>query len=631
MTVFEKSKWIWHADGETEDSYVEFKDTFTYESGRVTVRLSCDTDYTLFINGSYAASGQYGDFEHYKIYDTLDVTELVTEGENTVEITVYHCGVSTSRYRPASAGLIYEIECDGKTLAYSREDTPSRVSPSYVSGRKLFVSSQLGFSFSFDATKDTSGGYTPSACVEKNCSFFPRPIKKAALLDRKPMKRCDRLSDTHYLIDLGGETVGLPMLELFSESEQNITVAWGEHIVDGGVRKMIGNRNFFFEYRAKKGENIFTEYMLRIGCRYLEIFSERPIELRYVGVIPQIFEVRTLPYRLEDETEQRIYDICENTLRLCMMEHYVDCPWREQALYAFDSRNQMLCGYYCFDGGNAEYARANLKLIAEDRRDDGLLSICAPCGTTLAIPSFSLYWIVSMSEYVTYTGDTSLAAEYHGKMCAVIDEFISNSHDGLIYAFEGKEMWNFYDWSPYSSGTLGRSQEKQTDCVINCLFAVALDKLEQMCRATGKGFAYAGIADKLRARIKETFLTEKGVFTMKAGEEQYTELSNALAVLANAVTGEEARFICDAMTSGELIESSLSMRVLLYDALMSIDADGYGEYIRGDIKKNYKPMLDAGSDTVWETKIGESDFKNAGSLCHGWSAVPIYVYHRLSK
>ena len=73
------------------------------------------------------------------------------------------------------------------------------------------------------------------------------------------------------------------------------------------------------------------------------------------------------------------------------MEHYVDTPWREQCLYAFDSRNQMLCGYYVFENGNAEYARGNLKLIAEDRRADGLLSICTPCGTDLTIPAFSLY------------------------------------------------------------------------------------------------------------------------------------------------------------------------------------------------------------------------------------------------
>lgn len=40
-------------------------------------------------------------------------------------------------------------------------------------------------------------------------------------------------------------------------------------------------------------------------------------------------------------------------------------------------------------------------------------------------------------------------------------------------------------------------------------------------------------------------------------------------------------------------------------------------------------MLKAGATSVWETTDGASAFNNAGSLCHGWSASPIYFYHIL--
>ena len=36
-------------------------------------------------------------------------------------------------------------------------------------------------------------------------------------------------------------------------------------------------------------------------------------------------------------------------------------------------------------------------------------------------------------------------------------------------------------------------------------------------------------------------------------------------------------------------------------------------------------MLDAGATTFWETELGATDFDGAGSLCHGWSAVPLYI------
>jgi hypothetical protein len=37
-------------------------------------------------------------------------------------------------------------------------------------------------------------------------------------------------------------------------------------------------------------------------------------------------------------------------------------------------------------------------------------------------------------------------------------------------------------------------------------------------------------------------------------------------------------------------------------------------------------MLKNGATSFWETINGEKDFGNAGSLCHGWSALPIIYY-----
>ena len=46
--MFSKSKWIWLAEGETEDQYVEFTDTVIYDgSSKVSIGLSVDSNYTL--------------------------------------------------------------------------------------------------------------------------------------------------------------------------------------------------------------------------------------------------------------------------------------------------------------------------------------------------------------------------------------------------------------------------------------------------------------------------------------------------------------------------------------------------------------------------------------------------------
>lgn len=102
MKSFEKSKWIWLACGEGDDQYAEFFDTVEYNGGELLLRISCDSDYAVFLNGEYLASGQYGDFEHYKIYDEIDLTDRLKRGENSFKFLAYHTGVPTSRYRPAA-------------------------------------------------------------------------------------------------------------------------------------------------------------------------------------------------------------------------------------------------------------------------------------------------------------------------------------------------------------------------------------------------------------------------------------------------------------------------------------------------------------------------------------------------
>ena len=233
--------------------------------------------------------------------------------------------------------------------------------------------------------------------------------------------------------------------------------------------------------------------MLRIACRYIEVYAKNPIDVSYIGILPETYEVSLIEKKIKGKKENEIYGICVNTLRLCMMEHYVDCPWREQALYAFDSRNQMLCGYYAFENQNRDYARANLLLIGKDIRDDGLLSICYPCTTKLAIPSFSLHYITAVKEYIEATKDETLGEEVFEKISEIISVFASRIKDGLICRFGGEWLWNFYDWSEFCEGTLFHAQEKIPDLIINCLFILALENFEYICNTLGKDFEYKNL------------------------------------------------------------------------------------------------------------------------------------------
>ena len=629
---FANARWIWVAKEEKPDTYGEFYDEFLWETGKVECFLSCDGDYTLFINGQYVSSNQYGDFEWYKVYDTIDITPYLKSGKNKIAVLVWHFGVNTQRSIKLGAGLIFEVQSKGETLLASGVNTRARYSKAYQQGAQKSITSQLGLSFSYDATKEDDWITTGKDCfqsveVDKKCLFASRPIEPLKVLQLVPGTLVQGENNC-YILDLGREIVGLPSLAFDSPIEQKITIAWGEYLQDGHVNRLIAGRDFSFDYVAKQGVNEFTHYMLRLGCRYLEIQTEAPIVLRKIGLLPQVYPVTEKTLQIQNSLDQKIYNACVNTLKLCMMEHYVDTPWREQCLYVYDSRNQALCGYLAFENGNAAYARANIKLISQDRREDGLLSICYPCGMDLTIPSFSLYYFMQVKEYLQFTGDLSLGEEVYEKLLSVLDVFIKNRKDGLVWRFEGRNHWNFYDWSPHLDGQLLEEEKRLPDLMVNLLFILALENLREIDERLGNRFAYKKLLEESKQATRQAFYKqETGLYSMTIDGDEFTVLGNALAVLAGLTTQSESEEICQKIVDGTMLDCSWRMKIFKYEALLKTSKEAYQVWIHEEILREYGKMLEDGN-TVWETIDGASAFGNAGSLCHGWSAVPIYFYLR---
>ena len=47
-----------------------------------------------------------------------------------------------------------------------------------------------------------------------------------------------------------------------------------------------------------------------------------------------------------------------------------------------------------------------------------------------------------------------------------------------------------------------------------------------------------------------------------------------------------------------------------------------------EIEDIWGGMIYKGATSFWETENGPLDFSLSGSMCHGWSTIPIYVYFR---
>jgi hypothetical protein len=112
-------------------------------------------------------------------------------------------------------------------------------------------------------------------------------------------------------------------------------------------------------------------------------------------------------------------------------------------------------------------------------------------------------------------------------------------------------------------------------------------------------------------------------------EEIFPELVQSLAVAAELCESGEAELsLCQRLLNGEFSPAvTLSHRAFYYQALLRYPQ--LNDAVLADVEKHWAPMVYAGATTFWETEDGAAAFRDAGSLCHGWSAAPIYVYHRL--
>lgn len=651
--VFKNSSWIWINNDNNPDEYAEF--TFDFESFSCEewfkINISCDGNYNLYLNDELISFGQYPDYPDYKVYDTVKL-EKVNVGKNTVKIVVWYYGVDTSTYKFDNAGVIFELIKNGKVVENSSKDTLSRLDTTYQNHRELFITTQLGYGFKKLGNVKNDLPYKKSFITEKSKNFSPRPIAKLVLGEKKPNK-VTRLADS-YVIDLGEETVGFLHLDIIAKEGANLKIYYGEWLNEQGeINKFFGDGgNFYAEYVAKDGKNVYTNYFRRIAGRYLQVYADSDITLNYVGIIPTDYPLQKVPFKLKSDVRNKIYDVAVKTLVCCMHEHYEDCPWREQAMYNMDSRNEMLFTYRAFN--DFSFARACLVLMSKGLRDDGLFDICFPGGTNLTIPSFSLIYPVQVYEYIENSKDTSILSEVFPAVKTIIDTFIENIDPvtGLINQFPYPH-WNFYEWSFGSSNGEQISRkandeyQKKCDLILNCEFLYVLSYYKKLCALSNQSFDFDEA--KMRNSIVDTFYDkQKGLFkAVDVGEPFYTVLGNSFAILAGLAGQELAEKLVDKSNyqnhtlstftkddlskniGASLVPVTLSMSIYLYEALLKTDKK-YKDFVLTDMEEKFVKMLDAGATTFWETELGYKDFNMRGSLCHAWSALPILYYHLLN-
>ncbi|MBO5281076.1 MAG: hypothetical protein J6B55_07715 [Clostridia bacterium] len=617
--MLENAKWIWINNDNNPDEYADFLTSFEASpSSHPTLHIAVDGNFAVYLNGTLCAFGSCADYPFHKFFDSFTL-EGCKKGKNELRITVWHIGLQSSTYALDTPGLIFTVTDGDTLLAASSHNTLSRCNINYTNGLSKFITVQLGPSYRYDNTVVDTMPFAPSVEVEKSHALSYRGIRNLELLPRTEAKMT--YSNGRTLVDLGREVAGFLELELYSDGDRELLISFGEHLdAAGRVPRRIGSRDFSIGFVAKKGSNRFTGPLRRIAGRYLEIEHDDSVRISYLGLCPIIYPVNENSIRFSNSLHNRIYDTCVHTLRCCMHEHYEDCPWREQALYALDSRNQMLCGYVAFS--EYEYPRHNLILLGDGLDDDGLIKLTSPTDIKLPIPFFSLAYVMQVAEYVQCSGDHTILDVLAPTLGTVMNSFTRRiDESGLIPNFP-TPAWNFYEWTPGNDGHGDSVNDTDRyDLALNAMYLYVAGIYE---RLLGENPA----PKDMRERIVDRFWDKSvGLFKNGTKDDRISVIGNSLAILAGAADKSVAERLVAKRT--DITDVTLSTLCFFYDALLASGLPAR-DYIITDIEEKYSHMLNAGATTFWETIDGAPAFGGAGSLCHGWSALPIYYLDLLA-
>ena len=697
VSSFGDARWIWTSSlGRPVNHTLEFRQTVVCGPGAgadARLFIAADTVYAIWINGEFIDSGRCPDVPPERTFDAIPVGAAFKRGRNEVVVGLHVQGVDSFQHLPGVPGLIFAIRGRG-VAAFSGLGTSWRTSANYRAGEMPRISSQLGFSFEYDASRDPGPwrkiGAKDLGPYAAAMSLAPRPIARTAIgepvdvrivaqgllgpagddyqaspsraMQHDPMaaRTFDKIfvepaapelpsedglavkaetlaEDGFYMVvDLGREEAGFATFDFEADAGTVVDIGHGEHLNDLRVRAFVGNRNFASRYLCREGRQTFTHIYRRMAGRYLQLNvrnAKARFTLHYAGLLPALYPVVEFgAFAASDRVLDAIHSTAVRTLRLCMHEHYEDCPWREQAMYANDSRNQALAGYYAF--GEGAFPAAALTLLGKGLKPDGWLEMCMPASIAITIPSFTFAWILAVGDHWMHRGDRAFAKRALPIVRAVIEARERELLDGLLPCPPGQRYWQFYDWAPGLEGH-ERIQpgEVRYDAPLNLFFAMALRAgamVAAACGSRGEAACWNALADSVARLVHRKFWVPVAkAYHTYAGDrapEHICELTQALALLSGAVPAALRDMLRQRLVEPtSWVETTLSQSLYKYESVLG-GGDAHSRAVVEAVAAEWGAMLRKGATSFWETRLGGEDFDGGGSQCHGWSATPAYLF-----
>ncbi len=599
------------------------------------LRISADDHYKLYINGKFVCEGPAPAYPNGYYFNELDISEYLSEGENTFAVHTYYQGLINRAWVSGDLRqmLWLELESNGKTALVTDESWKCTYHTAYTSCGKLGYDTV--FTECFDARSRLIGFEHPNfddsdwgfAKIKKHPDYnlIKQPTTTLAY-EAYPPVFTEKRENTLF-IDFGREAVGNLSALFKGSSGDTVVFRYGEELNDDGTVRFNARCNCSFEEKmilsGKTDRLDFYDYK---AYRYAEMILPDGAEASDIS-----FTARFYPYeekaKFPDHGEdfKKIIRLCADTVKYGTQECYIDCPSREKGQYLGDvsiaARSQAI-----LTGDTSMMKKAISEFCRSTFICPGIMAI-TNAAFMQEIADYSLQFPAQVLWVYKTDGDRGFFESTKPYLDAQLEYFKKYMReDGLLDGVT--EKWNLVDW-PHNlrdgyNFPLTIPIGKGAHNVLNAFwigYLKALDEINELL-----GTEKTGLAEKAEASFINAFFNrESGLFCDGEDKAHSSVQSNALPLLFGMCDKDEInkQHIVDLIMKKKLTSMGVYMA---YFTLAGLVNNGYEkEALELTLDpKCWLNMLSQGATTTFEAWGKEQ--KSNCSLFHPWTTAPIIIF-----
>jgi alpha-L-rhamnosidase len=613
--------------------------------------------YRVFLNGNRVGSDvltpEFTDYRKRVLYQTYDVTALLTAGENTIGALLgdgwYGSGLTWvgMHFFPPPNRFLAQLEVDYSDGSHGTFLTDG----SWKAAASPIVQSEIYAGEAYDARLEKDGwaargfddlSWNPVALAEAPAIALSSQMSSPAqVVETIAPKKVTPSSNGAYIFDMGQNMVGWVSLKVKGEAGSKVRLRFAEILNPDGTiyTKNLRNADATDVYVLRGGnEETYTPHFTFHGFRYVEVtgYPGTPSLDAITGeVVSSVHGEPTDKLVTSSELVNRMWSIGIWGQRGNFLSIPTDCPQRDERLgWMGDAGVFWRTGSYNFD--IAAFSQKFMQDVVDAQTPQGAFTNVSP--NTLPVEGSGTEgtsawsegivgapgWgdagvIIPWTTWVQY-GDTTIIKEHWDAMQRWM-EFIQNRNPDFLRK-KGVGP-NFADW-------LAPDEHTDKDLLATAYWALIANMMSQMSRATGNeadAARYATVVQNIRAAFQKAYIKPDG--TVGTG----TQTSYVVALYTKMAPRDLEPLLVDKLVKDiearewHLSTGFLGTPFLLFTLADHGRTDVAYRLLLNETYPSWGYMLSKGATTWWERWNGDTGDPAMNSYNHyAFGSVMAWVY-----